>query len=162
MNPNSFHELYLAELEELHSAEAQMASILGNFAESAADARLGAMIRDQKDVTTQHRDLLDDLLKPNSSYMEGHSDFSMKAMIAEAGKWVDMIEDKKLKDVGIIASLQRMAHYEMAVAGLLAGWAICLGHDDDAAVLSSILHDKLEASAHLSRIAGDTVVPAAA
>lgn len=162
MNPDDFQKLYLAEMEEMRSVEAQMADSLGELAERATNATLAQTIRDHQDKTREHRDRLDDLLKAHGGKPDGHSDTSMKTLISEADKWAGMVEDETLRDAGLIASLQRMEHYEIAVLGTLASWAKSLGHGDDAAVLSRILDDDKDTDARLSQIAEETVNPAAA
>ena len=83
----------------------------------------------------------------------------MHAILSETDKWADMIKDGHLKDAGLIASLQRMEHYEIAVLGTLAHWAGKLGFDQDASVLSRILEQDKATDAHLSEIAEDAVPP---
>src|SRR5215216_5305745 len=56
-------------------------------------------------------------------------------------------------NAGIIASAQRVEHYEIAVYGTLATWALQLGLHDDARVLHSILQQEKAADEKLSRLA---------
>lgn len=92
---------------------------------------------------------------------EGHHDASMHAIIDEADKWAHTIAERGLRDAGLIASLQRMEHDEIAVPGTLASWAGKLGHDRDASVLTAILDEDRFADARLTVIAEEDVNPAA-
>lgn len=161
MNPDDFQKLYMAELSEMRSTEAQMAKSLITFADRATDPGLSEAIRVHAEETAKHRDLLDDLMTDHGARPDSHSDASMKTLISEADKWSGMVEDETLRDAGLIASLQRMEHYEMAVLGTLVSWADRLGHSEDAEVLSAILYDDKEADAAFSRIAKTAVNPTA-
>jgi ferritin-like metal-binding protein YciE len=44
----------------------------------------------------------------------------MQAIVREAEKWARMVQDPDLRDAGLIASAQRVEHYEIAVYGTLA------------------------------------------
>lgn len=161
MTVKDFRELYLAELDELRSVEAQMAEHLGTLAGQATNAALSQEIETHQARTVDHRDRLDALLKAHRGRPDDHDDASMHAMIDEAAKWVGMIADGAVKDAALIASLQRMEHYEISVLGTLVHWARTLGHDEDAQVISAILDEDRQTDARLSAIAVETVNPAA-
>lgn len=157
MNPLTFQDMYLSELAEMRSVEKQMAENLDLFADQATDGALGTLIRSHRAATAKHRDSLSDLLNAHGADPDGHRDGSMSAMISEAEKWADMVEDDALRDAGLIASLQRMEHYEIAVLGTLASWAEILGHQSDARALHTILEDDKATDARLSEIAEHAV-----
>ncbi len=161
MTVKDFRELYLAELEELRSVEAQMAAHLGTLAGQATNPTLSQEIEAHQARTVDHRDRLDALLEAHGGRPNGHDDAAMHAIIDESGKWVGMIANGALKDAALIASLQRMEHYEISVFGTLVHWARTLGHDEDAQVLSAILDEDKQTDARLSAIADETVNPAA-
>ena len=162
MNPQNFHDMYISELAEMRSVEAQMAASLDTLADHATEPALGDLIRSHRATSAEHSDRLADLLRSHDVAPDAHSDSSMATLISEAGKWADMIEDGALRDAGLIASLQRMEHYEMAVLGTLASWAERLGHKTDATTLSEILEDDKKTDARLTEIAEEAVNRAAA
>lgn len=157
MKPRNFNEMYLCELAEMWSVEAQMAENLDLFAGQATDGALGELINSHRATTADHRDRLSKLLEAHGADPGIHSDGSMVALISEAEKWADMVDDDALRDAGLIASLQRMKHYEMAVFGTLANWAERLGHQKDKQALAAILKDDKATDARLSEIAELTV-----
>lgn len=50
-----------------------------------------------------------------------------------------MVHEPGLRDAGLIASAQRVEHYEIAVYGTLATWAKHLGLENDMKMLLGIL-----------------------
>lgn len=155
-------ELYLAELEEARSARSQLAERLGDLAARASDQQLRQKIEEHREEAALHRDRIEQLIQGHANRPQTHSDGSMAAMLRETEKLAGMVDDPAVRDAGLIASLQRMEHYTIAVLGTLAAWARQLGHDRDAQVLTELLEQDKRADARLSQIAGTMVNPAAA
>ena len=63
------------------------------------------------------------------------------------------VQDQDLRDTGLIASAQRIEHYEIAVYGSLATWAKQLGPEEDAQVLHAILEEEMRTDERLSTLA---------
>lgn len=147
MQVHDFEGFYLAELEELRSVEAQLTDHLAEMASRANDKDLSKAIKAHQEQTEAQRDELNTLLKVRGRQVDAHEDASMQAIIAEAKKWNDMIVDDTLQDAALVASLQRMKHYEMAVLGALGNWARKLGQGEDEAALSRMLEQTKEAEA---------------
>jgi len=64
-----------------------------------------------------------------------------------------MVSDRDCRDAGIVASAQRVEHYEIAVYGTLATWAKQLGFGEDERVLHDILQEERRADEKLSQLA---------
>jgi ferritin-like metal-binding protein YciE len=142
MHVDDFRELYVAELQELRSVEEQLVQALPKMANMAEHPELKRAIETHLEETRRQRDRLDELLSLHRANPREHRDGSMQAMIAEADRWAGMVEDRDLRDAGLIASAQRIEHYEIAVYGTLATWAKQLGLDEDLQVLVDILDEE--------------------
>jgi ferritin-like metal-binding protein YciE len=86
----------------------------------------------------------------------------MQAMLQEGEKWAHMVQDRDLRDAGIIASAPRIEHYEIAVYGSLTTWAKQLGLEQDLQALLGILEEEKRADKKLSTLAKRVVNPDAA
>jgi ferritin-like metal-binding protein YciE len=64
-----------------------------------------------------------------------------------------MVQDPDLRDAGLIASAQRIEHYEIAVYGTLATWAKQLGLDEDLQTLHAILQEEKRTDERLTELA---------
>lgn len=162
MKISDFHQMYIAELQELHSAEELEAQALPSLADQAQNPQLKGAMEDYLDQTNGHRGRLEDILQRHGSNARAHRDQSMQAIIDEAKKWANSLEMADLRDAGLIASTQRMIHYEMAVYGTLASWAQRLGHDEDARTLHAILEEAKSTDDKLTELAKTTINPQAA
>jgi ferritin-like metal-binding protein YciE len=85
----------------------------------------------------------------------------MQAMIQEAEKWAGMVQEPALRDAGLIASAQRVEHYEIAIYGTLATWAKQLGLQQDLQTLHEILDQEKQADTKLTDLAKANVNPTA-
>src|SRR3712207_3005921 len=84
------------------------------------------------------------------------------AIVRMMPKWASMVQDRDLRDAGIIASAQRVEHYEIAVYGSLATWAKQLGLDEDVQTLLAILEEEKRTDERLSLLAKRMINPDAA
>ncbi len=152
MNIANLKDLYLAELQEARSFEGQIAYALGGLAEKASDPRLKEALEADRPESLRHGEHITALLDKHGVDPRAHTDQTMKAILSEAENWAETITDADTRDAALIASLQRIQHYEIAAYGSLAAWARELGLED-AGTLHDILEEEKAADAKLSEIA---------
>lgn len=159
MNVTDFRALYKTELQEACNLETQLVQALPKMIEMAKDSELKQAIRMHLEETRGHQQKMEQLLRQHGAEPREHTDQSMQAMISEAEKWAGKVREPELRDAGLIASAQRVEHYEMAVYGTLATWAKELKLDEDLKVLHGILEQEKQADEKLSKLAKSTVNP---
>ncbi len=162
MNVDNFREMYIAELQELRSVEAQLVEALPKMADMASHPELKQAIQAHLEETRWQQSQLDEILRRHGVDPREHVDQAMQAMLKEAEKWAGMVPDQDLRDAGLIASAQRVEHYEIAVYGSLATWAKQLGLDEDLPALLDILEEEKRTDESLSTLAKRVVNPDAA
>jgi len=153
MNVDDFRKMYVIELQELRSVETQLVDALASMARLVEHPQLRHVLETHLDETKSQRDRLDRLLQGHGADKREYEDGSIRAIIREAERWANMVSDRDCRDAGIIASAQRIEHYEIAVYGTLATWARQLGLHDDERVLHDILEEEKQADEKLSRLA---------
>lgn len=161
MTLNDFHDLYVAELQELRSVEDQLVEALPKMVESARSDQLRGALEEHLSETRSQRDRLDELLRNQKAPAREHTDGSMRAILDETERWAGLVDDETLRDAGLIASAQRVAHYEIAVYGTLVTWAKHQRLKDDARTLETMLEEHKAADARLTEIAERLVNPEA-
>jgi len=139
MRIQSFREMYLKELQEAQSVETQLIDVFPRMKESASNAVLKQALEKHLDETKSQLDLLNTILKQHGADPDQHTDQSMSTLIDESEKWVQMMDDATLRDAGLIASAQKIEHYQIAAYGTLACWAEHLGLEEDLETLLEIL-----------------------
>ena len=153
MNIDTFRQMYVTELQELYSVETQLTEALPKMLDTARRVELKQVIRDHLQETRSQRDRLEELLRRHKAAPHEHVDQSMEAIVREADKWAEMIEDTDLRDAGLIACAQRVEHYEIAIYGTLATWADHFGLHEDLFILHAILDEEKRADEKLTAIA---------
>jgi ferritin-like metal-binding protein YciE len=162
MNVDDFRQMYITELQELRSVEEQLAQALPKMADVAEHPDLKEAIATHTNETRSQRDRLDQLLSSHGANPREHRDASMQALIAEANRWARMVQDRDLRDAGLIASAQRIEHYEIAVYGTLATWAKQLSLNEDLRILLEILDEEKRTDELLTDLAKRVINPEAA
>ncbi len=158
MKITSFHDLYIAELQELHSMKELLVKAHERFAKSATNPKLiNAFMKHREESEEQIR-RLDSLLQQHKAGKE-HTDQAMQALVHETEKMIGIIPEGELRDVALIASGQKIAHYEIAAFGNAAALAGQLGRRDDQKALHYCLDEEKHADTALTRLAKGEVNP---
>jgi ferritin-like metal-binding protein YciE len=84
----------------------------------------------------------------------------MQGVIQEGTDLIREIKDENVRDAAIIASAQRVEHYEMAGYGTARNYADLLDDDNAAQLLQETLDEEKEADAKLTALAEDINVSA--
>ena len=153
MEIRKFRDLFLAELQELLSAEQQLCNVLLRMAGAASHPDLKrALIHHRAETETQAARLETILLKHGAN-PGAHVDQAMRALIAETMKMLAMLKSDNLRDAGLIASAQRIEHYEIAAYGTLCALAKQLGYREALALLKETLAEEKSTDEKLTMLA---------
>jgi ferritin-like metal-binding protein YciE len=90
-----------------------------------------------------------------------HTDQAMRALVAEADKMATMLKGDELRDAGLVASAQKLAHYEIAAYGTAAALAGQLNLRPEQRVLHRSLDEERHADLLLTTLAKGGVNEAA-
>ena len=91
------------------------------------------------------------------SSLTGKTCQAAKGLVAEAEELLSEDGDPAVKDAGIIASLQRVEHYEITGYGTVVAYAKRLGHEDAAGLLEQTLEEEKATDAKLSKLAETSI-----
>jgi ferritin-like metal-binding protein YciE len=147
MQINSFKDMYLAELQELLSVEVQLADAFLRMAGAATHPSLKrALIHHRAETETEALRIMT-VLKTHDADETAHVDQAMQALIAETRKMMTLRNDG-LRDAAIIASVQKIEHYEIAAYGTAAALAGQLDLRDE----QKMLYTSLEEGRHFDAV----------
>ncbi|WP_342644134.1 ferritin-like domain-containing protein [Rhodoligotrophos ferricapiens] len=99
------------------------------------------------------------MISAQAASVDEHTDQGIEALTTETKKMASFTEGGALRDAGLIASAQRIEHYEIAVYGTLASYAKALGLKNDAQILNGILEEEKDTDLILSDIAEGNITP---
>ena len=149
----NLQQLFEHEIQDLHSAEQQIIAALPKMITMASHEELRTALQDHLEVTEEQRRRLESIMKNLSMKSSAMTCEGMKGILAEGEKSLKEVTDSATRDVAIIASAQRVEHYEMSGYGTAVAFAKQLGLDETADMLQETLDEEKEADASLNSLA---------
>jgi ferritin-like metal-binding protein YciE len=157
----NFKDMYIAELQEMLSMEGQLADELPRMAEVASHRSLKHVLRHHREETQIRRQRLESILQKHGANPRAHTDQAMQALVNETEMMLGMLNGNELRDAGLIASAQKLEHYEIAAYGTVAALAGQLDLRNDQQTLHESLEEKKQADVRLTKLAKSEVNPEA-
>jgi ferritin-like metal-binding protein YciE len=148
----SLQALYTAQLRYLLSTENQIVKGLPDMIEHADDAQLKQAFQSHLQESEIHVTRLRQLIGDVDNDVDDKKDPILTA-IAGSGKNISKETDSgPVRDAGLIATAQKIEHYEIASYGSARDWALQLGLTDHAATLQATLDEEKHADQLLTQI----------
>jgi ferritin-like metal-binding protein YciE len=157
----TMHDLMIEELKDLYSAETQLVKALPKMAKGVTAPSLRKAFEDHFVQTLEHVSRLEQIFEMLGSSPKGKKCKGMEGLLEEAAEMLEEDGDENVKDAGIIASAQRVEHYEIAAYGSTLAFATLMGHREIAQLLETTLNEEKDADELLSTIAEEEVNVAA-
>jgi ferritin-like metal-binding protein YciE len=162
MKVDSLKKLYIHELKDLHSAEKQLLEALPKMAQKAAHTELRQAFEAHLKETRGHVDRLEKIFRDLEFSPSGERCEAMEGLIKEGENAIDDTEQEDVRDAAMIASAQRVEHYEIAAYGTARTYAEMLGRNQDVRLLQETLDEEKATDQKLNTLALEVVNPAAA
>jgi ferritin-like metal-binding protein YciE len=110
-------------------------------------------LADHFEQTTGQRERLRSMIQAHGASPTAHTDQAMQALIRETEKMFAILKDADLRDAALIASAQKLEHYEIAAYGTAAALAGQLDLRNDQAMLHENLEEEKEMDLLLTQLA---------
>lgn len=153
MQITSFKDMYVAELQELASMEKQIGQALPIMSRIASHPSLKEALLHHHEQTRTQMERLESMLHNHGSSAYVHTDQAVEALLIETEKMLRMVKGSDLRDAGLIASAQKLQHYEIAAYGTAAALAGQLELREDQSMLHDSLEEERETDALLTKLA---------
>ena len=157
LTPNSikdFHSLYTQQLRYLLSTENQIVKGLKSMIEHASDSQLKQAFQSHLQETEVQISRLEGLIaEVNDNDVDEKKDPIITALIGSGENIVSESDEGPVRDAGLIATAQKIEHYEMASYGSARDWARTLGLTQHVSTLQKTLEEEKHADQLLSTIA---------
>lgn len=149
----TLNDLFVKELRDMYSAERQLIQTLPKMAKKANSPELAQAIETHLGETEQQAERLEHVFEMLDVSSRGPACKGMKGIIDEGKDVLAESEEPDVLDAGIIASAQKVEHYEIAGYGTLCEYANVLGHSEIADLLHKTLEEEKAADQKLSALA---------
>jgi ferritin-like metal-binding protein YciE len=154
MAAENLHELFVDELRDIYDAEKQLTKALPKMAKAADSDDLRAAFEEHLEITRMQVNRLEEVFKSLGLAARGKACAGMKGLIEEGQEKMQELEKGATLDAALIASAQKVEHYEIATYGTLATFAEIMGHQDAKDLLGQTLDEEKEADEKLTQVAG--------
>jgi ferritin-like metal-binding protein YciE len=158
----SLNDLLQDELKDIYDAEKQLTKALPKLAKKAASEELRQAFEEHLQQTEQHIERLEQVFEQLELPARGKTCEGMKGLLREGQEMMQDAEDDATRDALMIASAQKVEHYEIASYGSARTWANLLGKTEVASLLEETLEEEKETDQRLTSIAESMVNPEAA
>lgn len=152
--------LYVKQLRLLLSAEELIVRGVPDLLEQATDTQLKQALRSHLNESEIHVARLRDMLTKIAGDAEPRTCKAVNALLEESEDTMQDASHDAVRDAALIASVQRLEHYEIAAYGAVRHFAQVLGRDADVEMLDQTLHEEGHAD-HLLTTIAERVNPAA-
>jgi ferritin-like metal-binding protein YciE len=153
----TLHDAFVDELRDAYDAEKQITKALPKMVKAASSPELKAALQAHLEETRGQITRLEEVFASLDEKVRGKHCDGMAGIIEEGKSVMEEDFDDATMDACIIASGQRVEHYEMAAYGTLVAWAQAMGHSEAAELLEQTLDEEKAADEKLTSIAEDGV-----
>jgi len=157
MKFDSLESLFLHELHDLRSAEAQLIKAVPKIAKGVQSPELRKAFLDHLEETKVQAERLDEILDGLNGSSKRVVCKGMKGLIEEGLEVMESNGDPNVIDAALIAAVQRMEHYEIAGYGCARTFAQLLNLRDAANLLQESLNEEGAADKKLTKLAQKVV-----
>jgi ferritin-like metal-binding protein YciE len=149
----TLHDAFVDELRDVYNAEQQITKALPKMIKTASSHELQKALSKHLEETKGQIARLEDVFEAVDEKVRGKKCEGIAGIIEEGKNAMSEGFDDETMDAALIASAQRVEHYEMAAYGTLVAWAEAMGHEDAAELLQATLEEEKAADEKLTALA---------
>jgi ferritin-like metal-binding protein YciE len=162
MSLDSLESLFIEELRDIYNGEKQILRALPKMAKAAESAELSQAFTKHLKETQGHVQRLEKILRELGQAVRGKQCKGMMGLIEEGKEKLEEEGEAAVLDAALIASAQKVEHYEIAAYGCLRTYAQLLGYDQVAKLLEQTLAEEEAADKKLTQLGEGGINEAAA
>jgi len=153
----TFQSLYTLQLRYLLSAEKQILKGLDSMIEHSTGQQLKQAFQSHRQETEVHVSRLEQIVADvNDGDVDDKKDPIVTALIGSGENIVSDSDEGPVRDAGLLATAQKIEHYEIASYGSAREWAVSLGFTAHADLLQKTLEEEKHADELLTSISQRT------
>lgn len=163
MKLQSLNDLLIKELQDLYDAENRIIEALPKMAEKASSPELRAGLNQHLEQTRGQVRRLDQIFDQIRDIdREDGKCKGIEGIVKEGEELLKKDAEPEVRDAGIIASAQKVEHYEIASYGTVRTYAQLVGRQDWARLLEETENEEKETDRKLNQLASHINIEAKA
>ena len=151
--PMTLRKLFLDRLAVIYDAEIRLVAALQQMVVVTTCARLKEAISTHLEEKKSHVLTLDSIFSSIGVKANRKTCEATIALLYESHEIIAQFKGFPVINAALIASVQKIEHYEIASYGCLRDWAAVLGHEEVAAMLQKILEQDKATNQTLTELA---------
>jgi len=149
----TLRDLFLNELADVYDAERRTVKALPKLAKLATCKRLKAVFEAHLTDSRDHVAKLEQVFAAMDVKPRGKTCRATVGLLEEADEAADEFKGSPALNAALVASAQKLEHYEIATYGCLHEWAELLGNRKSATLLKGILDNEKRTNEALNALA---------
>jgi len=162
MSLDSLEKLFLEELKDIYNAEKQILRALPRMAKAAESPELQQAFTKHLKETEGQVQRLEKIFQQLGQSARGKTCKGMQGLIEEGKEVMEKEGEGPVIDAALVASAQKVEHYEIASYGCLRTYAQLLGQDQAVELLQQTLAEEEAADKKLTELGESGINDAAA
>lgn len=146
-------DLYLAQLQDMHSCERQLIKALPKLSKSLESEALVGAVANHLGETKEQLERLTQLIENLGKTPGRKVCQATVGLLEEATELAESAVEPAVRDAGMIAAMQKIEHYEIASYGCLRSFATVLGRNADVKLIQKSLNEEGKADEALCALA---------
>jgi ferritin-like metal-binding protein YciE len=156
---SSPEDILITELKEIHSAEKQLSRVLPRLAKKISSDSLKEMLEQRVEQGESLIEDIEDALEDMDAPKARAKNIAAEGLIEDTTNHLDEIEDERLIDPVLLASVQKIEHYCIASWGSTAALGRLLGNDRVVQIMEQVLGDGKQFDEEMTQLAEDEINP---
>jgi ferritin-like metal-binding protein YciE len=152
MSLDSLQKLFIEELKDIYNAEKQLIRALPRMAKAAESPDLQQAFTKHLKETEGHAQRLERIFKDLGQAARGKKCIGMEGLVEEGKEKMKEEGEAPVMDAALIASAQKVEHYEIATYGCLRTYAQLLGYAEAQQLLQQTLEEEEAADKKLTEL----------
>lgn len=157
MKLKSLNDLFIHQLQDLYGAEQQLLKAMPKMTATAQSTKLKEAFETHYAETQNQVKRLESTFESLGMKPDSIKCKAMEGLLKEAEDLMSENADPEVMDAGLIASAQRVEHYEIAGYGTACTYAKFLGHTEALDLLKQTLNEEKKTDELLTVIAESSV-----
>jgi ferritin-like metal-binding protein YciE len=158
----NLRDMLVEGLRDIYHAEKQITKALPKMIKAATSEQLKAGFENHLEETHGQIERLEQCFELLEERVRGKTCEAMRGIIEEASETMKEDMEPEVLDAALVASAQKVEHYEIACYGTVMTWAENLGLDKVARLLSATLDEEKATDVKLTQLATRDINPRAA
>lgn len=149
----TLQDLFFNELSDIYDAERRIVKALPKMAKAATSAPLKKAFEDHLKQTEAHAKKVEEIFECFDRKAKAKTCEATVGLLKEGDEMAAFFEGSPAINAALIATAQKVEHYEMATYGCLHEWANLLGNKKAAKLIQEILNEEGATNKELTALA---------